>query len=357
MPVIAALLALAIILLVAFLIHYLGKRGDHSTLLLQKEIDHLRQSHETTNRQVSDQLHQLTGEIGKRLEESLRHFQDANRTVGERLDNAARVVGEVQNRLGKLEVATQQVHAVGREIATLQETLRAPKFRGGFGEFILNDLLAQILPRESFELQHGFRSGERVDAVIHTQEGMIPVDSKFPYANFKKMVEAKTEEEKKLGRREFLNDVKKHIDDIVKYIRPDEGTLPFALMYIPAENVYYEAIIKDDDLEGDLLSYCQKKRVFPVSPHSFHAYLQTIAIGFRGMKIEEWARSLDANLQRLKEELARFAEEFSQVGGHLKNLRQKYESADKRLESFQGKFSSLETPDETERLKAVPDAP
>ncbi len=354
------LIVVGVTLLLAALAYLMLRNRGHGPQLLKQEIDQLRQSQDGNIRQINDQLGKLTGEIGNRLQESLKHFQEANRSVGDRLDNAARVVGEVQNRLGKLEVATQQVHAVGREIATLQETLRAPKFRGGFGEFLLNDLLAQILPRGSYELQYGFRTGERVDAVIHTQEGMIPVDSKFPYANFKRMLEAKAEEEKKPARREFLADVRKHVDDIGKYIRPDEGTLPFALMYIPAENVYYEAIIKDEDLEADLLSYCQKKRVFPVSPNSFHAYLQTIAIGFRGMKIEEWAQSLDASLERLKEDLTRFADEFGQIGGHLKNARQKYETAERRLDNFQEKLVNLEAPgspaSETEKLKALPGA-
>lgn len=350
------LILLVGLLLAGGLVFFITRERGTSSSFLKQEIDQLRQSYEGNFRQVYDQLGKLTGEIGTRLEESLKHFQEANRQVGDRLDNAARVVGEVQTQLGKLAVATQQVHAVGRDISVLQESLRSPKFRGGFGEFILGNLLAQILPKESYALQYSFRSGERVDAVIRTREGMIPVDAKFPLANFKKMIEAKTEEEKKTARKELINDVRRHVEDIVKYIRPDEGTLPFALMYIPAENVYYEIMIKDDEIDEDFLVYAQKKRVFPVSPNSFHAYLQTIAIGLRGMKIEEWAKNLDASLQQLREDLLRFVDEFGQVGGHLKNLRQKYESAEKRLGQFQEKLSNLEAPSETERLKVVPGA-
>jgi DNA recombination protein RmuC len=125
-------------------------------------------------------------------------------------------------------------------------------------------------------------------------------------------------------------------------------------MYIPAENIYYETMIKEDEVDEDFLQYAQSKRVFPVSPNSFFAYLQTIAIGLRGMKIEEWARAIDSNLQRLKQDLGLFIEEFEQIGGHLKNLRQKYESAEKRLGRFEDQFGHLEIPADQERLKVVP---
>ncbi len=338
------LIAVIAILVAAVLLWLLLRDRGQGALLIKQEIDQLRQSHDGNIRQVYDQLGKLTGEIGKRLEE--------------RLDNAARVVGEVQSRLGRLEVATQQVHSIGRDIAVLQESLRAPKFRGGFGEFTLENLLSQILPAEFFSVQYRFRNGEIVDAVVKTRDGLIAIDAKFPFANFRRLVEAKGEEEKRAIRKEFVRDVKRHVEDVTKYIRPDEGTLPFALMYIPAENVYYEVMINGDEVDGDFLAFAQKNRVFPVSPHSFHAYLQTIWIGLRGMRIEEWAQNLDASLQRLKEDLHRFMEEFGQVGNHLKNMRQKYESAEKRLENFQEKFQGLETPSssEPERLKIIPGA-
>ncbi len=328
---------------------FLFRRRQVGNLLLKQEIDHLRQTLETNGNRVNNQLSQLNKEIGSRLDNNLNKVSD-------RLDNAARVVGDVQNKLGRLETATQQVHIIGKEIANLQESFRSPKFRGGFGEFSLGTILSETLPEDNFELQYGFKTGDRVDAVIKTREGLLPIDAKFPLPNFRKLVEAKDEESKKNARREFLSDIRRHIDDITKYIRPDEGTLTLAFMYIPAENIYYESIVKDEWVEGDLLDYAHKNRVIPVSPNSLYAYLQVIALGFRGMKIEEWARTLDSNLHRLKEDLLRFSEEFSQIGGHLKNTRQKYDSAEKRLEKFQEKLTTLEAPAETERLKVVPGA-
>ena len=351
-----ALLAGFLLLSAAALIILLLRNRGTASLLLKQELGHLRESQEANVRQIFDQLGRLTTEIGSRLSDNLKHVQEANRTVGDRLDNAAKVVGEVQNRLGKLDAATQQVITFGQEMSKFQEALRAPKFRGGVGEFLLEDLLSQILPREFYDLQHRFQSGEAVDAVIRTREGLIPVDAKFPLPNFNKLIEAKGEEEKKIARKDFIRDVRKHVEAIVKYIRPEEGTLPFVLMYIPAENVYYEVIIRDEETDGNFLAFAQQKRVFPVSPNSFHAYLQTIAIGLRGMRIEEWARTIDDNLQQLKGDFVRCWEDFLQMGTHLKNLRLKYETTEKRLDRFQEDLVKIEVPAEKERLKVLPGA-
>ncbi|MBI1909119.1 MAG: DNA recombination protein RmuC [Deltaproteobacteria bacterium] len=321
-------------------------RGDENPLLLlQQQLDGLRQelrlSLEGVGRQVND-----------RLQDQSKVLAESGKSLNERLDNAAKAFVSLNNELGQLKEGSKRILEVGKDIASLQESLRAPKFRGGFGEFFLADLLGQILPSENFQLQYAFKNGERVDAVVFSQEGIIPIDSKFPLENFRRLVASQTEEEKKTARKDFVGDVKRHIDSISdKYICPDEGTLNFALMYIPAENVYYETIIKDEN--GGVLSYAQSKRVFPVSPNSFYAYLQTIAIGLRGMKITSWARELDARIERLKGDLTRFSEEFSQIGTHLKNARGKFETAEKRLDQLGERLDQIVLPAE-EGTKALP---
>jgi DNA recombination protein RmuC len=282
--------------------------------------------------------------VNTRLGQVTEQLQKSTGDLNTRLDNAAKVVSEVSKGLGSLGEATKKVFDVGKDIASLQEILRSPKLRGGLGELFLGDLLAQILPPAHFTIQYRFKSGEVVDAVIRLGQNLVPVDSKFPLENFRRVIEVSSEEERKVVKRKFLADVKKHIDAISgKYILPDEGTFDFALMYIPAENVYYELIIKDEAIETDkgLLNYSFAKRVIPVSPNSFYAYLQTILLGLKGMHIEERAQEILTNLARLAIDFRKFREEFDTVGKHITNTKSRYDDADKRLEKFGDKLQSL----------------
>ncbi len=262
-------------------------------------------------------------------------------TINQRLDNAARLYGELRNQLGQLSTANAQIQAMVKDVSSLQDILRPPKLRGGMGEVLLENLLREILPPEHYGLQFRFKEGTIVDAVIRFKEGMVPVDAKFPLENFRKMLEATSDEERRSARKEFARNVKKHIDDIHdRYIRQDEGTFPFALMYIPAENVYYETIIKGEGEDGEkaLYSYATSKQVMPVSPNSFYAYLLTLAQGFRGLKIEEGALEILNHLSRLKQELDRFTEDFRKVGMHLANAQTRYVESEKRLTRFEEKL-------------------
>lgn len=286
-------------------------------------------------------INTLRDQLTKSVAESAKILAESQKTVSERLDKAAEVVGNVQRSLGSLDQATKQVFMVGKDIAQLQEILRAPKLRGSLGELFLGDLLSQILPPNHFSLQHAFKSGDIVDAVVRLGR-LVPIDSKFPLENFKKLLEQQDPQEKTTARRRFMGDVKRHIDAIAtKYIRPDEGTFDFALMYIPAENVYYETIIKEDAAVSDdssLMSYAFSKRVVPVSPNSFYAYLHTISLGLRGLKIEENAKLILEQLSRLRLDFDRFKEDFILVGKHLSNTRSKYEDAEKRMVRFEDKL-------------------
>lgn len=291
---------------------------------------------------IQKQIEALRRQLAQSLSDSARLVGDSQKSVGERLDRAADVVGRVQNALGSLERATQQVFTVGKDIASLQDLLKAPKLRGSLGELFLGDLLAQILPSRNYTLQYTFKGGETVDAVVRIGK-LVPVDSKFPLENFRRISESEGPESAQ-ARRRFLQDVRRHIDAISsKYLRPDEGTFDFALMYVPAENVYYETIIKDDSGDEGLMSYAFKHRVVPVSPNSFYAYLQTISLGLRGLAIEENAREIVGHLDRLKGDFGRFKEDFSLVGKHLGNARGKFEDADRKLGRFEDKLISSGT--------------
>jgi len=337
------------------------RKEDQPLLLLQQQIEQLRMqfSHELDHnaQSIQQQLGQMLGHVNDRLKDNAEVLNKTQQSLGERLDNAACVVGQVQRSLGGLEEANRKIYEVGKDIASLQEILQAPKLRGGLGEFFLEDLLAQILPPQHFATQYCFRSGDKVDAVIKLGASFVPVDAKFPLENFKRMLEAASEDDKNRAKKQFVSDVKKHIDAIAaKYILPDEGTYDFALMYIPAENVYYETIIKEDGAEEKHLSYyAMTKRVVPVSPNSFYAYLQAIVLGLRGMKIEDRAKEIIEYLSRLQGDFSKFREEFALLGKHLAHAQSGFQNADRRLEQFSQKLLAADA-DQKELCDFAPDS-
>jgi len=239
--------------------------------------------------------------------------------------------------LGQLAESTKQMMEVGRTISNLEDLLKPPKLRGGMGETLLGELLDQIIP-QNYMVQHQFRSGVRVDAVIKLGDGLVPIDAKFPLESFRRMMETEDKDVALRERKEFIKQVKKHVSDIAdKYILPDEGTYEFALMYIPAENVYYETILKDDSMEG-LFPYSLEKHVIPVSPNSFYAYLQVIVHGLKGLRIEQRAKEIMSHLATLSKEEEKFKQEFDTLGSHLSNATKKYDDAQRKLVQFEGKL-------------------
>ncbi len=310
------------------------KENDQTLILLHQRLDQVSNA-------VNAQLNAVISQVNERLKDTSRILESTHKTIGDRLDSATNVIGDVHKSLGRLEEGVKEVLTVGKDISSLQDLLRAPKFRGGVGEFLLENLLAQIMPSEHFQTQHTFKSGEKVDAVIKIGQHLVSIDSKFPLENFKRVLEATTEEEKKSLKKKFIQDVKKHIDIIAqKYILPDEGTFEFAIMYIPAENVYYEIIVKDETAqeESGIYSYSLSKKVIPVSPNSFYAYLQVIILGLKGLRIEKSAKEIISGLLSLQGELNKFKDDFEILGKHLSNTKSKYDDAEKKLDRFTDKL-------------------
>jgi DNA recombination protein RmuC len=317
--------------------------------LMQQQMEQLRgQMGDGLNKNISllnEQLRTINEQVNQQLQLVNQQLQNSSGQIGQRLDSAREVISKVSERLGELSKTSEQIHEVGKNISTLQEILRPPKLRGGLGEQFLGELLSQILPSEFFTLQYTFSSGERVDAVVKLGERLVPIDSKFPLDNFKRIIECKTEEERKAYQKTFYRDVKKHIDDIAsKYILPQEGTYDFALLYIPAENVYYETITKDEAFGEDkgIFNYALKKKVVPVSPNSFFAYLQVIVFGLRGLKIEKDAQRILDSLAGLDKELEGFQGDFQLTGKHITNAMSKFEDARRRLDKFNFKLEQIE---------------
>lgn len=226
---------------------------------------------------------------------------DNSRDLNQRLDKAAIAIGEMSE--------------LGKNMRELQEFLKSPKLRGNVGEEVLKDLISQIFPKNSFYLQHQFRNGEKVDAAIRTDAGILPIDSKFPMENFQKMTKAKEKGEREIFKKEFARDVRKHIDAIAKkYILPEEGTMDFALMYIPSESVFYEVA---DTTE--LMDYARRQRVYMVSPTTLYAHLQMILLSFEGKKIETKSREVFVLLRALKIDYNKVNEGLGVLGRHITN--------------------------------------
>ena len=267
--------------------------------------------------------------------------------------SATQTTNQIVEKLTRLDGTAAQMLARANDLARLEQVLRPPKARGGFGELLLENLLRDRLPPSAYETQYGFRSGERVDAVIRVEK-LIPIDAKFPLDNFERMVDAQGDAERELHEKAFGRDVKGHIDAIAqKYVKPAEGTYDFAFMYLPVEGIYYELVC---GRTGQLLAYAHDRRVFPVSPTTFTAYLQVIAFGLKGMEFEQNAHEVMAYLADLRQDFGRFRDDFEVVGKHLGHAQARYVDAEKRLERFDGKLeraSELEEPEQPQLPRAV----
>lgn len=287
------LLIISLILIAGFgiVIFFINKRSNNtpdSTLL--EWLKSMQQSMDTNTKTVNSTL------------------SENSKALNERLDNAARVIAGVQKNIGEMS-------EIGRGMKDLQEFLTSPKLRGNIGEQILKQLLSQYLPKSSFYLQYAFRDGSIVDAAIKTEAGIISIDSKFPMENFRKMNGTDNEIDKKTAQKDFVSDVKKHIDAISKkYIVTSEGTLDYALMYIPTEAVYYE-IVNDPVL----FDYSAEKRVLPVSPMTFYAYLRAILIGFEGQKITKQAQEILNGIRSIQKDYEKVGESIDTLGKHVSN--------------------------------------
>src|SRR3989441_1202164 len=241
-----------------------------------------------------------------------------------------RVLRDVRERLGALSEATRRLETMGAAVTEVQQLLQVPKLRGTIGEMWLEELLRQILPASHYEMQHVFKSGDRVDAALRIGERIVPVDAKFPLEACQRMLAAAGAEAER-ERRSFTRSLKDRIDEIAdKYIRPDEGTYEFALMYIPAESVYYEAVMGrsvDPDDGGGVLGHAMHRSVIPVSPHTFYAYLLVILHGLKGMRVEQRAREIQDQLGGLRQQFDAFWSAYQTVGTHLANAQKKFEDS------------------------------
>src|SRR4030042_610900 len=278
-------------------------------------------------------LTQLISDMRGSMDKTTSSMVLQSKAINERLDRAAQVIAGVSKSVGEMT-------ELGRSMRDLQEFLRSPKLRGQIGEAVLKDLLGQALPKQHFHLQYAFKSGEIVDAAFGLEQGILPIDAKFPMENFRKMTKATDEKEKEAARRAFTGDVKKHIDAIAtKYIRPQEGTLDFALMYIPAEPVYYEILTNSPEIDD----YVYRKRVRPVSPQTLYANLRAIIMSLEGSKIEKKAGQILAALRQIADETEKFGSSLSVLTKHVRNAAASSDEVNSRFSRLSSRISTVQS--------------
>lgn len=280
-------------------------KPDQSFLLLQNTINELRKT-----------LDQKLGEVGQ--------------TTQHQFTQSMKIVGEVTEKLTKLDETNKQVINFADQLKNLQDILKNPKQRGIIGEYYLETVLKNVLPPGSYQMQYPFKDGTIVDAVIFYQDRIIPVDSKFSLENYNKILETKNEMERKKYEDALRGDLKNRIDETSKYIKPSEGTIEFAFMFIPSEALYYDLLINKvgSMADKDLIKYATgDKKVFIVSPTSFLAYLQTVIWGLNQMKISKSAEQIQKNVSDLARHLQSYETHFKKLGANLNTTYNAYTKA------------------------------
>lgn len=273
---------------------------------------------------IQSSLESTNSNVSRQLFENSRH-------LSERLDNATRVIGDVQRNLGEMS-------EVGKGIRSLQEFLQSPKLRGGLGEEILADMIGQTFPKNAFHLQYSFKSGVKVDAVLKTDAGLLCIDSKFPLENFNLLINGETEHDRIKAKKEFISDVKKHIEAISKkYILPEENTMDFALMYIPSESVYYEIINIPE-----ISNFARSSRVYPVSPNTLYAHLQVLLTSFQGKELESKSKEVFKILRAIQKDYSKVEENLGILNRHITNSYNQFSNVSGMFASLGQKISQTQ---------------
>jgi DNA recombination protein RmuC len=302
-----------------------GSAAEQTRLLLER----MERLQESQGAALAEQGDRLTQQMQERLHQSQellqQHLEGMGTNLSLQLGESRQTVERVNRDLGELRGATQRVVEVGDQVRRLEQALAAPKLRGGMGEVLLENMLSQVFPSGHWERQHRFANGETVDAVVCLDDVMVPIDAKFPVEAFTRAAEAQSDEERASLLRAAMAQVRHHIRAVRKYIRPDEGTLDYALMYIPSESVYYETLVSDPDAALAQLAF--EQRVVPVSPSTLYAYLMVILRGLQAHQVEHNSRHILDLLARLELDFRAFLREFDTLGTHLNNAQRKHADA------------------------------
>jgi DNA recombination protein RmuC len=356
-------LLIGVAILVAALVLWLvfqGSQAQNKSAALESQLSELRRelgTIATSQAQSAGKVDVIGQTVTQRLDNVSKALQDgvkdsanisaqSQTAVRDEIKNSREMMERIQKQLGEVQLAGQQMSQTAQ---TLETILGGAKSRGTLGEVTLERLLEDALPKERYQRQYRFSSGEAADVVIFLRDKMLPIDSKFPLDAFRRMGEQihsqgtnQAPVQADEARRAFATAVKGHADAIAKkYVLPSEGTLGIALMFVPSESVYYELLMTSDAKSQPLDEYCRSKNVIAVSPNTLYAHLQVILMGLQGMQIEENAKRLHSNLAGLQKQMENFTDAFGKLGTHLKNAQQNYVEADKHFDKAQNTLGEM----------------
>jgi DNA recombination protein RmuC len=288
-----------------------------------------------------DELRFLSERVSTDATTVARRLEGIDSRMIETQSTSADLAQGIFDTLADVRRATTTVADQAKQFSALQDLLRAPGARGGIGEAMLEELLRQILPPQAYAMQHRFRSGSVVDAVVRAGGKLVCIDSKFPLGNYRRMCEATDDLTRAEAQRSLAADVHRHITDIAsRYILPDEDTFDFAVMYVPAEGVYAE-ILRSSHRRRPLLETAMDARVVPMSPLTMYGYLQTVMFGLKCLRIESTAQEILDYCGRLQGDVERFAGEYETLGRHLANAHSKYEDGRRKLDRFRDRLERV----------------
>lgn len=302
-------------------------------LLIQNQIANFQSQLGNFMKTVDTKMGETNREMQQAVQTQFSESQKLIRQINEQVEK--NLIG-VAKEMTAANETSKQVLSITDQLQNLEKVLTHQKQRGALGEAALELILSNILPPTAYQLQYQFKDGDTVDAVIITKDGMIPVDAKFSLDNYNRIVNETDESRKEELEKDFKNDLKKRIDETAKYVRPGEGTLPFAFMFIPAEGIYYDLLVNEVGAvkvnTRNLIDYAShEKKVIIVSPTTFSAYLQSVLYGFRAFKIEESAQQIIGRVEELRKHLAAYEDYMKKLGNALGTTVNHYTAAYKEL--------------------------
>jgi DNA recombination protein RmuC len=295
--------------------------------------------------QLSQRLDNLGGSINQALRDTVKMVAEQLKDSRESVERSTQAVHQqaqgFASGLTRLSENVKQVHESVKNVSSFQDMLRAPKLRGQWGEMSLEASLGQYFSKDSYELQHYFGSGEAVDAVLRLPNDLLlPIDSKFNWENFQKMVNAENDIQKEQYKKAFFSNVRDKVDEISsKYILPHEGTTDFALMYIPAETVFYEIV--NNVKGGDIFTYARSKKVWPVSPNTFGLSVSAIRHWVKDIQLTREMKNIMKRLDRISKDGHTLADDFRKLGKHLSNAQSSYTESEDRLDKMITKVENV----------------